>query len=202
MRAFLASAWGGRRMWIWLTPLVFLLANLVALVIYHAVFADRAAVSQSRLEEAEGRLESLQHQRERLESSLQKVEDIRHRVVQLYDSDLASEEQRLTTILREVKRMAREANLEPQTTSYPTQELEAYGLTKRSFVFTVQGTYFDLRKLINSLELSDYFLTLEDVSLSESGNRGNARLTISLRLSTLFAEPGAALEVLADGGAS
>src|SRR5262249_7156107 len=45
---------------------------------------------------------------------------------------------------------------------------------KRSFVFEVDGTYLDLRKFINLLELSDSFLTLEAVSLSERGRRSGS----------------------------
>lgn len=189
MSGFTASIWGGRRLWIWVPPLVFLLVNLVAFGIYQAVYADEAAVSQSRLEEAQEQLATLRERRHELEDYIGRVQSTLEAVDQLYGTELASEEERLTAILREVKRLAREANLEPQATTYPKEELEDYGLTRRAFVFTVQGTYFDLRKLINSLELSDSFLTLEDVSLSESGRTGN-RLTIALRLSTLFSEGG------------
>jgi len=201
-RGFRGSVWGGRRLWLWVLPLVFLLVNLGALVVYRMVFADEAAVSQARLEEAQTRLQELQAQREVLESYLGRIENTRERIFRLYESDMASEEQRLTTILREVKRLAREANLEPGATSYPKEELEEYGLTKRSFVFSVQGTYFNLRKLINSLELSDYFLTLEHVGLSESTGRAGNQLNISLQLSTLFAEEGAGLEALSNEGSS
>lgn len=189
MKGFNARAWGGRRMWIWVPAALFLLANLVAFGIYQAVFADEAAVSQSRLDEAETQLAELQDQRRQLERYLERAEGTLERVHQLYETDLAPERQRLTAILREVRRLAAEANLEPQSTSYPREELEDYGLTKRTFVFTVQGAYFDLRKLINSLELSEYFLTLEDVGLSEATGRSGGQLTIALRLSTLFAEP-------------
>lgn len=191
MSGFNASIWGGRRMWIWLPALLFLIVNLVAFGVYQVVYADEAAVSQSRLEEAQETLETLRQRRGELEDYIGRVEGTLERIDQLYDSELASEEERLTTILREVKRLARAANLEPRATTYPKEELEDYGLVRRAFVFTVQGTYFDLRKLINSLELSDYFLTLEDVSLSEVGGRAGNQLTIALRLSTLFSESGA-----------
>lgn len=190
MNGFNASIWGGRRLWIWLPLFLFLLVNLIAFGIYQVVYADEAAVSQSRLEEAQGRLATLRERRGELEEYIDRVQGTLERIDQLYDSELASEEERLTTILREVKRLAREANLEPQATTYPKEELEDYGLTRRAFVFTVQGTYFDLRKLINSLELSEYFLTLEDVSLSEAGGRTGNQLTIALRLSTLFSDGG------------
>jgi hypothetical protein len=89
----------------------------------------------------------------------------------------------------------------PQAISYPDETIEDYGLRKRSFQFGVEGTYGDLRKLINLLELSDSFLTLESVQLSGSGT-GN-RLRIDLSLSTLFATSGAADEAagrLAEAG--
>lgn len=198
MRGFIASVWGGRRFWIWLPPLVFLLANLTAFGIYQTIFADEAAVVQSRLDDAQARLEELQGRRDELEDYISLVEQTRQQIAQIYGSQLAPEEERLTAILREVRKLAQQADLEPQSTTYPKEELDDYGLNRRSFVFTVQGTYFDLRKLINSLELSDFFLTLEDVALSEAGGgRAGGQLTIGLRLSTLFAEPGFSPERLA-----
>jgi len=189
-------------MWIWVPTALFLLANLVAFGIYQAVFADEAAVSQSRLDEAETQLAELRQQRNQLERYLDRAEGTLERVHQLYESDLAPENQRLTTIMREVRRLAREANLEPQSNRYQREELEDYGLAKRTFVFTVQGAYFDLRKLINSLELSEYFLTLEDIGLSETTGRAGSQLTISLRMSTLFAESSEVRNQVAQGGAS
>lgn len=180
------SVW---RQWLplWLSAAVFLVVNLAGFVIYRVVFADEAAVSQEAVEQAQARLDELQAQSGELSGFLESFEDNQHRMTELYETGFSTEEERLTKILREVKQLAREANLEPQTTSYPEEALEDYDLSKRSFVFNVEGTYFDLRKLINSLELSEYFLTLEDVGLSESGGRGaGTRLRISLRISTLF----------------
>lgn len=184
------TVWGGKRMWLWIPALVFLFINLGAFVVYQVVFADEAAVSQARLEGAEESLAELQAQRRQLEGYLDQIEDTRQRVTHLYGTSFAPEARRLTEILREVKSLARDSNLEPRSTTYPEEELDEYGLTKRSFVFTVQGTYFNLRKLINALELSDHFLTLEHVGLSGRDNRAGGQLSISLRLSTLFAEDG------------
>lgn len=184
------SVWGGKRLWLWVPALVFLLINLVAFAVYQVVYADEAAVSEARLERAEESLAELQGQRRTLEGYLDQIDSTRERVASLYDSSFAPEARRLTEILREVKNLAREANLEPRSTTYPEEELDEYGLTKRSFVFTVEGTYFNLRKLINTLELSDHFLTLEHVGLSGNRSRAGGQLNISLRLSTLFAEDG------------
>lgn len=179
-----------RRTALWLPALLFFLASLVALVVYAAVFADEAAVSREQVQEAEERLAELSEARNSMETYVGRVEQTREDLRSLYQEILSTEGERLTTVIREVRQLAREANLEPQQASYPEETLEEFGLEKRSFVFTVEGTYFDLRKLINSLELTDSFLTLEGVQLSGSSRAGNdSRLRINLQLSTLFATP-------------
>lgn len=177
-----------RRIGLWLPPLLLLVASVVGLVVYRTAFAGEAAVSRDELARAEERLASLEAKRHELEALIGRIEENRQRIATLYREDFSTEERRLTEIIREVRRLAREASLEPTHTAYPEESLEEYGLVQRSFVFSVEGTYFDLRKLINSLELSDSFLTLEEVALAEGGEgRSGATLRISLRLSTLFA---------------
>lgn len=179
-----------RRTALWLPALLFFLASLVALLVYAAVFADEAAVSREQVEEAEERLADLSAARNSMETYVGRVEQTREDLRSLYQETLSTEGERLTTIIREVRQLAREANLEPQQASYPEESLEEFGLEKRSFVFTVEGTYFDLRKLINSLELTESFLTLEGVQLTGGSRAGNdSRLRINLQLSTLFATP-------------
>ena len=58
------------------------------------------------------------------------------------------------------------------------------GLIQREIQFSVEGTYRQLRTFINFLELTDQFLTLRGVALSEGGAD---RLSIRLQLSTVFA---------------
>ena len=179
-----------RRTALWLPALLFFLASLVALLVYAAVFADEAAVSREQVQEAEERLAELSAARNSMETYVGRVEQTREDLRSLYQEILSTEGERLTTIIREVRQLAREANLEPKQASYPEESLEEFGLEKRSFVFTVEGTYFDLRKLINSLELTESFLTLEGVQLTGGSRGGNdSRLRINLQLSTLFATP-------------
>ena len=51
-------------------------------------------------------------------------------------------------------------------------------------MFTVEGNYTQLRRLINQLETTDTFVVLESISLSEA----TPNLRIDLRLSTLFSD--------------
>ncbi len=188
MRGERLQVWRNR-IGIWLPALVFFALNLTGWLIYLSGFSGEAAAYRDRVNEAEERLATLTAQRQELEDVLVKIDETQENIHYLYEEIFATERQRLTAAIREVRQMAREANLEPQQTSYPEETLEEYGLQERSFVFSVTGTYFDLRKLINSLELSESFLTLEEVGLSGDTGRGGPQLSISLRLSTLFAAP-------------
>ena len=99
--------------------------------------------------------------------------------------DLAA---RARTAFARVAELARRAGVEPSSIRYPEERLEDVGLTRRSIVFSVDGDYPGLRQFINFLELSELFLTLEEVSLA-GGTRGkSSKLRISLTVSTLFLE--------------
>ena len=86
-----------------------------------------------------------------------------------------------------MRRLCRRAGFRPAVVTYGRQMVEAQQVLKRSIRFTVEGTYVDLRKLINLLELSELFLTLEEISLS--GGEGGA-LRINLILATYFVAEG------------
>lgn len=186
MNAVRMSVWSQR--WkLWLPALLFFVLNLGAFLLYRVVFAGEAVVSQASLDRAQERLASLEVEHRELEDLLARIEGTRERIAELYATAFATEAERMTETMREVRRLAGDARLEPSITSYPQEPINEYGLVKRSFVFSVEGTYFDLRSFINNLEISDHFLTLESVGLSEGGGRGSgAELRIDLRISTLF----------------
>jgi type IV pilus assembly protein PilO len=172
-----------RRVALWLPALVFFLLNVVVLLVYPVRFAGRMEVTADELDQERAVLAELVERRRDLEAQRQGIERTRLAVDEMYGERLAPESERLTRIIAEVKDLAARSGLTPPAVSYPTEPLEAYGLRRRAFVFSVEGSYADLRKFINLLELSQTFLTLEEVSLSESG--GGA-LRVQLRVSTLF----------------
>lgn len=186
---------------LWLPALVFCLLNVAAFATYRLVFSEQAQVGQGWVARDSAELESLTRQRARLERLVASATENRARIDQLYERWLTPERQRLTRVIAEVKELANRAGLQPSSLTYPEEDLEDYGLVKRSIVFTVEGTYLALRRLVNFLEISDYFLTLDEVGLAE-GTPGSARLRIDLKISTLFVEeeragrePAAAAEV-------
>lgn len=180
-----------QRIWIWLPALLFFLANAVAFSVYRFGYAGQVQSLESDMESVREQLEPLEQKRTELERRLQRARAAETEVQRLYADRFSTRSQRFTRIMNEVRTLARQAGLNPKSISYPRQDIEDYGLEKRSFVFSVGGTYAELRQFLNLLELTDSFLTLEAVTLSEEGGDEGPELQMNLTLSTLFAnEPG------------
>lgn len=174
-----------RRLLLWVPPLVFFALNLAFFSTYRLVYADRMEAKRHDLEARQERFETLQRQSQELSRFVATARGSRERMEELYRDRLSTQSHRFTAIASEVRDLAARAGLRPASMSYPTEEVEDYGLVRRYFTFTVEGSYGQLRTFVNLLELTPSFITLEEVHLS--GDQG-ARLTIQLKLSTLFVE--------------
>ncbi len=178
-----------QRAWVWIPALVFFLLNLAAWGVYQLGYAGNLQSLEAELKAQSHELASLKARQADADSLLRRADENRRRVAALYEDRFSTRRRRLTEVTAEVIDLARRAGMTPNTLSYPEQEIQDYGLIKRSFIFSVTGTYQELRKLIDLIELSDSFLTLEDATLSQDPK--GSELRISLRLSTLFAKEGA-----------
>lgn len=176
------------RLWVWVPALLFFLANAVAFSIYRFGYADQVASLEAGLGEAQKQLQPQSLRRKELEGLIQRASAAQAAVEQLYDQQFSTRSQRLTRVTTEVKSLARKAGLNPRSLSYPEEAIEDYGLVKRSFIFSVEGTYVELRQFLNLLEHSDSFLTLESVTLSEASQEQGPELRMNLRISTLFSQ--------------
>jgi len=180
------EAWR-RRFRLWTVPFVFFALNLAGFVFYRTAFAGNVEALQDLVRTAKQDREAIATDREASIAYLDRVERRRAAVERLYGETFATEAERLTDAIREAKSLARQAGLTPKSISYPGEPLEAQGMVAQRIVFPVDGTYEQLRRFINFLELSPQFLTLERISLNESRGPGpNPILSIQLELSTVF----------------
>lgn len=180
-----------RRLGVWLPALLFLVLNVLALLFFRLNYAGESAGLERRVLDKETQLAQLIGERELLEQQVEQAELNQARIEELYRGRLATRRQRVTQITDEVKNLARQAGLSPQALNYPEEPIGEFDLVERSFVFTVEGTYQQLRTFINFLELSPSFLILKEVELSP-GVSGASQLRINLKLATLFSEEEAA----------
>jgi hypothetical protein len=115
---------------------------------------------------------------------------------QLYNERWSTAMQRLTALIDEVKRLAAASHLEPPSYTFTSGETKnstivsntkgSIGTTTVEIAFNVQGTYEQVRRLINLLELSDQFVIIDGISLATSGASTDKTLTLNIRLKTLF----------------
>lgn len=174
-----------QRLWVWVPALAFFLANAGAFAVYKLGYAGRIESLQERLDGQKRQLQELSARQRNTRTMLARVRTNEQQVEQLYAERLSTRSRKLTGITSEVKELAQKSGLVPRAISYPEEDIEEFGLVKRSFVFAVEGTYSELRQLINLLEVSRSFLSLDEVTLT--GSTEGPELRIDLSLSTLFA---------------
>jgi Tfp pilus assembly protein PilO len=174
-----------QRLWVWVPALLFFLLNAGAFSVYRLGYADRVQSLEANLENRREELQKLTADAKVEETLLNRIRTNQEDLTRLYDL-FSTRSRRLISVSAEVKSLARRAGLNPRTFSYGEEAVEQYGLIKRSFSFSVEGTYVELRQFINLLELSSSFLTLEDATLAESSDEQGPDLRMNLVLSTLF----------------
>ena len=112
----------------------------------------------------------------------------------LYNERWATPMQRLTTLIDEVKKLSAASHIEPPSYTFSTTGTKttstnvkgSIGTTTVGITYTVQGTYEQIRRLINLLELSDQFVIIDGINLVSNGAAADKILTLNIRLKTLF----------------
>lgn len=182
------SAWR-LRWWSWVVPLVLCIASAGFLWFNVASSANGFRLLERQVESQERSLSELTERRIRLEQIVTTARQNQEGLSELYDRRLASQSERLTRVIQEVKGLASRSGIEPPRISYRERQIDDFGVIQESLLFGVTGTYGQIRQLINLLEVSEDFLILEEIDLREAGS---SQLDIDLSLSTLFADPSAA----------
>jgi len=177
---------------------VLLVANAIFFFTYRVQYEARLQGLDSRLHDAEGELQHAREKRVTAERQLASYNKAQSDLESLYNKTWATKPQRLTALINELKKMAVATQLDPNTISFSeTQDRDAeknggIGTSTVTISFTVHGTYQQVRQLINQLELSNQFVIIDAIHLSSSGP-ANGDLTFTLRLKTVFREPGRSL---------
>jgi hypothetical protein len=173
---------------------VLLLGNTLFFFTYRVQYQKRLQDLDARLNLSEARLQRTQNERLAAEQQLGAYRQVQQDLQMIYNDRWATEPQRLTALINEVKRLSVASQLVPRTYSFSKAEEREASKTSRigtntvMINFTVQGNYQQIRRLINLLELSDQFVIIDGINLAGSGG-SDSTLTMNLRLKTLFREP-------------
>lgn len=175
---------------------VLLAANTAFFFTYRVRYQNRLDSLQQRLADSESKLRQARSARltaDRRYASYRKVE----RDVQfIYDQKWATQGERLTAVIGEIKKLAVASELIPRSytfTSIEAKVVDATGKAQRrapsldatevGIAYGVEGTYEQVRRLINLLELSDQFVIIDAISLS---SQSGETLQVNLHVKTLF----------------
>jgi hypothetical protein len=175
---------------------VLLLANTIFFFTYRVQYVSRLEDLDARKEQTQAQLEQARHARLTAEQQLAAYKKVQNDLQVLYNERWSTPVQRLTALIDEVKKLAAASHLEPPSYSFSNSETKnstasgtrgSIGTTTVEIAFTVQGTYEQVRRLINLLELSDQFVIIDGISLATNGATANDKtLNLSIRLKTLF----------------
>lgn len=102
---------------------------------------------------------------------------------------LSTRRERFVDVQREVERICRQFNIDVDSVSYSNPLLIEQGLDRAEMVVPLEGGYENLRRLLQAVEASEYFLVVERVALGESPDGGGATLQLNVTLATYFQLP-------------
>jgi hypothetical protein len=168
-----------------------LLANTVFFFTYRVQYVSRLEDLDARQAQAQASLEQARRARLNAEQQLAAYKKVQNDLQVLYNERWSTPMQRLTALIDEVKRLAAASHLEPPSyqftnTENKTESKGSIGTNTVAIAFTVQGTYEQVRRLINLLELSDQFVIIDGISLASTGTAADKTLTLNIKLKTLF----------------
>ena len=177
----------------WLLILVgtLFVANLAFFITYRVRFEQRVLAQEVRLEQAEASLATAKAKRAEAERELATYRQVLEAVDRVYNEWWATPQERLSSLLIEMRTLAGRANLQPRAIQYDRDASDAKkGETSTLGIsFAVSGSYDQARRLIHLLELTEQFVIIDEIALGEGGERGG-NLVLRLRLRTLFRDSG------------
>lgn len=185
--------WRERRVLLIILALL-LIANAVFFFTYRVQYESRLRDLDARLEDGQRELKAAQTARLTAEQQLRAYAKVRSDVDAVYDQRWATQNERLTQLIAEVKKLAVASSLVPGSYSFSRSAADSMTASDRAKAaapgaaivgigFSVQGTYPQARRLINLLELSPQFVIIDQISLTAQQGEN---LTLTLHLKTLF----------------
>jgi hypothetical protein len=171
-----------------------LIANAIFFFTYRVQYEARLQALDARLQQSEEDLQRARNKRLTAEQQVANYKKVQTDLQTLYNSRWATERERFTALYNEIKRLAAESQIAmPRTFSFShsedrdMQRTGGIGTVTVTISFTAQGTYQQLRRLINRLELSNQFVIIDGINLGAGSGTDN--LTLNVRLKTLFRGP-------------
>jgi len=133
-------------------------------------------------------LRGTQERCERMRELLSQYDEETRRLDDFYGNILGSQMDRMTSIQKEVRSIATEFHIDPESIDYNSQEIEGSGMAQFQISIPLVGGYPNLRQFINRIESSKHLLIVDSVQLT-GAREGGAMLSLTIKISTMFSIP-------------
>jgi len=167
---------------------VLLAANTIFFFTYRVRYEQRLGDLETRRAESDDHLKEAKKARQTAERQYAAYGKVQKDIEEVYNERWSTQSARLGPLITEVKRLAAASQLVPPTYSFTvaSTKTDTTGTLNTSVVgisFGVSGTYQQIRRLINLLELSPQFVIIDSISLSSANDQN---LSLTLHVKTLF----------------
>ena len=158
----------------------YLLFNLPRLRLLASLEESRNAAARD-LRGTQGRCEKMREKLAQYDDETRKLDDF-------YGNMIGTQVDRMTSIQKEVRGIATEFHIDPESIDYASQEMEGSGMTQFQITIPLVGGYHNLRQFINRIESSKHLLIVDSVELT-GAREGGAMLSLTIKISTVFHSP-------------
>lgn len=176
------------RKWLLVGLGILLLVNIIFFVTYRVRYENRIEGLDKELAAVRQDLSEATERRQEVQQLLQSVDRTRQDLDLVYNDWWSTRPERLAPMIVELQTLAKKSGLTPPGRNYSWSEQQserAAGAETLSVGFKVEGTYEQIRNMINLIELSPHFIIIEEVSLVDA-SEGGKKLAMTLILKTLF----------------
>ena len=166
-----------------------LVANTVFFFTYRVQYENRLRALDDQRDTVKAELDAAKRSRLLAEQQLSGYHKVETDIRQIYDEEWSTQQERLTPFIGEVMRQATASQLVPRSYAFAGTQTKGAAKTQSanafevSIAFPVEGTYQQVRALINRLENSDQFIIIDQITL---GSENGDRLNMTIRVKTLF----------------
>ncbi|HEU4400596.1 MAG TPA: GspMb/PilO family protein [Candidatus Polarisedimenticolia bacterium] len=110
------------------------------------------------------------------------------RLEDFYTNRLGTQTDRMISIQKEVRAIASEFRIDPESIDYNPTPVEGTDLTRFEITIPLVGGYPNLRQFIDRIETSQHLLIVDSVELT-GAKEGGAMLSLTIKIATYFRSP-------------
>lgn len=179
--------------WPWLLGAALLFAANVAWLVSFEVLYVRRAEAREKVVEANGeKIAALRADLAGRREGLDRIRSLGADRTRFYGEILGSPEDRFTERVRRIRELAAGAKLRISELSFSEQSLEVIPVRVVEIDFSTDGSYAELKRFLNSVEVDGQFLAVSSIALTRNDPAsGRAEVGFRVVLETAFHDPAA-----------